>query len=203
MKIPLTFSVRIWYNNLQLFAKNKRCKENLMKKLISVLLCLMMSIGLLSACGSAGTNEPTATSANAGTSAAQQTAETTDPLEQLQVHTETYTESDRVKVEYLSLTGLPEEAKQIYLNEQIKEFFLWQWVMKGPDAEPDDATYTGKATYELKGSLLTVTRTLVAVLESGTDPVQCVDSRTFDLLNPGDEEATSDKAATSSEAAKG
>ncbi|MDR2526196.1 MAG: hypothetical protein LBC83_08485 [Oscillospiraceae bacterium] len=168
-------------------------------RLLAVFLVASMALAF-AACGKA-TDDPTTTNTTASTTTAPKT--TADPLEQVQIHVEKYTEGDRVSVEYLSVTGLPDENVQNELNEAVKEFFLWQWLVTAPDAEPDNATYVGKATYELDGSLLTVTRTLDAVLESGTDPVQSVDKEIFNLLDPSSEPADESSTTAASEVAVG
>jgi hypothetical protein len=108
---------------------------------------------------------------------------------QEQFHVETYVEEDAAVVEYISVTGLPDENVQNTLNDNIKDFYLWQWLYRDPGGEPDENYYMGTATYHFIGGRYL---SLALWLDTYTEehPVngsqgaasQSVQTATFDLL---------------------
>jgi hypothetical protein len=67
-----------------------------------------------------------------------------------QFHTEVY-EDDTAVIEYVFVTGLPDEDVQNKLNGNIKDFYLWQWLYRSPDAEPDNNYCMGTSSYHVIG----------------------------------------------------
>jgi hypothetical protein len=134
-----------------------------MKRFLLLSVCLLLCACLLGACGQQGDSETPAAEGPA-------------------VQTETYTSGDKVSVEYLVVDGMADKAVQDALNENLQEFYLWQWMVGAPEElEKDTARYEGTATYVIEGDSLRATRTLRITEDGASAPEEDVSDRAFSL----------------------
>lgn len=102
-----------------------------------------------------------------------------DDYDNVKFNVETYT-ADHVEVEYIQVADLY-DIIQGKLNENIMEFYLWQWT-NGVDSEADRTEYYGTATYAFVGEkLLSVQRYLNVTAEGAAYSVNEVSAQTFDV----------------------
>jgi hypothetical protein len=131
-----------------------------MKKRIYLWLCLVLCVIMLAACnGGTSQNEDSPNASTPGASETPGAGQNTDNglgiaddviPGQEQFHTNVY-EDNTAAVEYVFVTGLPDEEIQNKLNDNIKDFCLWQWLYSSPDAEPDNNYYMGTSSYYVLG----------------------------------------------------
>jgi hypothetical protein len=134
-----------------------------MKRFLLLSGCLLLCACLLGACGQQSDPETPAAKGPA-------------------VQTETYTNGDKVSVEYLVVDGMADKEVQDALNENLREFYLWQWVVGVPEElEKDTARYEGTATYVIEEDYLRATRTLRITEEGAPAPEEEVSDRAFSL----------------------
>lgn len=87
-------------------------------------------------------------------------------------------EKKKASVEFVKINGMTDERLQIRLNQNIKDFYTWQWINED---EEDTAKYTATAKYYFKGNLLSVIRILETTAESAAYPISEISAQTYDI----------------------
>lgn len=100
--------------------------------------------------------------------------------EDVKFNLETYTD-DHVEVQYIQAAGLNDDVQE-KLNQNIMDFYLWQWT-NSLGGEADTTEYYGTAAYAFTGKrLLSVQRILSATTENAAYPVNEISAQTFDIM---------------------
>lgn len=100
--------------------------------------------------------------------------------EDVKFNIETYTDN-HVEVQYIQAAGLHDTVQE-KLNQNIMDFYLWQWT-DSLNSEADTTEYYGTAAYAFTGKrLLSVQRYLSATTEDAAYPVNEISTQTFDIM---------------------
>lgn len=141
-------------------------------KLLSLALAVMLAVTCFTACGN---KEIDGSDSDAPISS----SENTEAPKPTQISFEINKfEKGNASVEFVKISGMTDERLQIRLNQNIKDFYTWQWINE--DAE-DTAKYTATAKYYFKGNLLSVIRILNTAEEGASHPISEISAQTYDI----------------------